>query len=594
MRLFNLRSRVRNILIHITAKIVGAKNIRMSQNNTSSRLLNHALFGTWVAKRHHIWQMDFLNANKLAEFSQKHGLSFFEKRDIIQLWQLGLLQADIIKCQQKIQHAGLIEHGMDEDEEYIYSDGRPIPSYSASWEEAVAKLEPLSPDIQLFFHPFRFYVLAEIEKMLSNHKLVEKVQFPIKSYAVPDFSFFQLWANSNEFKEEIQQWNAVASLAIIAEPCFYGSIFHSLSASAPLDFETLRKYIASHWQDVAQCYQNVGIEHLKEAHHEICRVTRRLDPNSEVHTILRLGSGDLRLNLEGRLGGALHLRSIAEVIRRAAERALETLLPEEDERGFGEYPKDGKKLLYGSNRILDSNRLVANEFLKQFGLVYNLRLRWYVEGDTEWGVLNTYFKEHEATDIEIINLHAHVAQKAGRGLTFRDSLRSDIGMHIFSFVLIDGDRTDFTSAVRKAAEDDEICGAFFISHRDFEFENFEQSELEEIIWTIVIEIPEYSTSDADRQTLHDAIKNAVNGKQLINRASRALPQLAGLKKDVSWGDRLLRYALEHPLKQGKERQVIEAINYAFFLTRTPALESYETTRQSFLVDKNTGRLVPRS
>lgn len=565
----------------------------MSRNHTSSRLLNHALFGTWIAKRHHIWQMDFLNADKLAEFSQKHGLSFFEKRDIIQLWQLGLLQADIIKCQQKIQHAGLIEHGMDEDEEYIYSDERPIPSYSASWEEAVAKLEPLSPDIQLFFHPFRFYVLAEIEKMLSNHKLVEKVQFPIKSYAVPDFSFFQLWANSNEFKEEIQQWNAVASLAIIAEPCFYGSIFHSLSASAPLDFETLREYIASHWQDVAQCYQNVGIEHLKEAHHEICRVTRRLDPNSEVHTILRLGSGDLRLKLEGRLGGALHLRSIAEVIRRAAERALETLLPEEDERGFGEYPKDGKKDLYGSNRLLDGNRLIAQEFLRQQGLVYSLRLRWYVEGDSEWGALNAYFKEIEATDIEIVNLRAHVAQKAGKGPSFRDSLRSDIYMQIFSFVSIDGDRTDFTSAVRKAAEDDEICGAFFISKQDFEFENFELRELEDILWAVATERSGNMVNEEDHRKLHDAIQDARSGTELINKARKTLPLLADLKKDANWGVRLMQYALEHPGKQGMNRQVIEAIDYALYLVRTTRLENYEATRRYYQVDKNTGRLVLR-
>lgn len=566
----------------------------MSQNSSPSRLLKHDLFGTWIAKRRHIWQMDFLNINKLAGFSQKHGLSLFEKQDIIQLWQLGLLQADIIKCEQKIQRAGLVEHGKDEDEEYIYSDERPIPSYSASWEEAVAKLEPLSPDIQLLFHPFRFYVLAQLEGTLSRTRIIEKAPFPLQSYSIPDFSFFQSWANSSGFKEKIQKWNDVASLAIMAEPCFYGSIFHSLSASYPLDFEMLREHIIKHWEDVAQCYKNVGIELLKEIHQEVCHVTQMLDSNTDVHIILRLGSGELRSKLEGKLGGSMHLNSIAEVLRRATERALETFLPEEDERSLGGYPKDAKKLLYGSNRLLDGNRLVSNEFLKQFGLVYNLRLRWYVEGDTEWGVLNTYFKEREATDIEIINVHAHVAQKAGRGLTFRDSLRSDIGMHIFSFVSIDGDRTDFSSAVRKAAEDDEICGAFFISHRDFEFENFELSELEDILWAVATERSRSMVNEGDHRKLHDAIQGARNGTGLIDKARKTLPLLADLKKDTNWGERLMRYALEHPLKQGKERQVIEAINYAFFLARTPALESYEVTRQSFKVDKNTGRLVPRS
>jgi hypothetical protein len=565
----------------------------MSQSFQPSRLLNPALYGTWIAKRHHIWQMNFLNAHELAQFSQKHGLSFFEKEDIIQLWQLGLLQADMIKCSREIQYPNLFEQGINEDEEYIYSDERQIPSYFGNWQEAVAELEPLPQDIELSFHPFRFYVLAQIESLLSRNQLVEKVQFPIQSLAVPDFLFFQQWTDSDNFKEEIQEWNDITSLAILAEPCIYESIFHSLSARLPLDFETLWKHITEHWEDVDQCYRSVGIDFLKVAHQEVCIAIQRLDPNTDMHTILRLGSGKLRLELEGKLGGAIHLHSTAEVLRRATERALETLLPEEDERGFGDFPKDAKKHLYGSNRLLDGNRLIANEFLRQHGLVYSLRLRWYVEGDTEWGALDSFFKERGATDIEITNLRAHVAQKAGKGAAFRDSLRSDKHMHIFSFVLIDSDRADFTSAVKKAAEDDEMYGAFFISKQDLEFENFEQFELEDILWTIAVENPENRAAEENRQKLHHAIKDSKNGTELIDRARKALPQLAHLKKDANWGKRLMAYALKHPT-QGNHRQVMEAVRYAFYLARTPELESYESTRQNYRVDKNTGRLVPRS
>jgi hypothetical protein len=594
MKLFNWRILGRALKLHIKAKLARVKKLAMSESVPPSRTLNHALLGAWIAKRHHIWQMDYLNADELARFSQKHGLSFFERKDITQLWQLGLLQADMIKCHQKIQYPDLIEQGIDENDEYIYSDERQFPSYPGNWEEAVAKLELLSPDIQLFFHPFRFYVLAQIESLLSRYRLVEKVQFPIQSHAVPDFLFFQRWANSDTFKEEIRKWNTIASLAIMAEPCVYESIFHSLSVRLSLDFEALRGQISKHWEDVARCYREEGIELLKEAHQEIRIATQQLDPNTDIHIILRLGSGELRLKLEGKLGGAIHLQAMAEVLRRATERALETLLPEEDERGFGEYPKDAKKHLYGSNRLFDGDRLIANEFLRQHGLVYSLRLRWYVEGDTEWGALYTFFNEREATDIEIINLRAHVAQRAGKGPAFRDSLRSDIHMHIFSFVLIDGDRSDFTSAVRKAAEDDEICGAFFIPKKDFEFENFDLLELEDILWSIATENPEKGPAEDDRQKLHVAIQDAGNGSELIDRARKALPQLAHLKKDATWGECLMKYAWERPSKQGKYRQVIEAIRYAFYLARTPELESYEAARRDYQVDKNAGRLAPRS
>lgn len=561
---------------------------------SSSSMLDYKLFGRWVTQRHYIWQMKFLNADKLAEFCLKHGLSFFENIDIPHLWQLGLLRADMIICPRKIQYPDLIEMVTSENGEFIYSDERQIPSSRVNWEDTVRDLEPLASDIKLFFHPFRFYVLAQLESTLSRNRIVEKVPFPLQSYSVPNFSFFQRWTSSDSFKEVIRTWNGAASLAIMAEPCFYSDIFQTLSVRLPLDFEILRSRISEHWQDVLQYYKSLGIELLTELHSAICRAIKRLDPNADVHMILRLASRDLRLELEGRLGGAMHLHCMAEIIRRATERALEAKLPEEDERGFGEYLKDVKKKLYGSNRLLDGNRLVANEFLKQFGLVYNLRLRWYVEGDTEWGALYSYFKKLEATDIEIINLRAHVAQKAGKGLTFRDSLRSDIRMHIFSFVLIDGDRTDFTTAVRKAAEDDEICGAFFISHKDFEFENFELPELEDILWTIAVENSQGKVSKEDRQKLHDAINIAGNGTELIKRANGVLPELARLKKDSGWGDHLLRYALKNPLKRGKERQIVEAINYAFILARTPNLESYELSRECFQVDRNTGRLVPRS
>jgi len=539
--------------------------------------------------------MKFLNPKELAQFSNKHGLSCFEKEDIVQLWQLGLLQADIIKTSGEIQYPGLSKQDIDEDEDYIYSDERKNPAYEGNWEEAIAALEPLLPEIELLFHPFRFFVLAHLESRLLTFRRTEKVGFPIQTFGIPSFAFFQKWANSDDFRDKIQQWNDIASLAIVAEPCFYARIFGSLSVTLPLDYETQWRLIHELWENVEQRYQSIGAEALQESHQEICLATQQLDPNYTVHIIIRLSSEGLRSNLEGKLGGAMHLHAMAETLRRATEKALRLSLPEEDERGFGDYPKNAKKYAYGSNRLLDDNRLIANEFLRQNGLVYNLRLRWYVEGDTEYGALASYLNELEATDIEIINLRAHVAQKAGKGLAFRDSLRSDMNMHIFSFVTIDSDRDDFVSALRKAAEQDQICGAFFITEnrKDFEFENFELSELEEILWAIATEDSENQIDEEDRGKLHASIDDATNSTELINKAKKALSQLALLNKGTSWGERLMAYAKEHPSKQGKKRQIMDAIEYAFYLARTPELESYQMAREDYKVDKETGRLISR-
>lgn len=163
-------------------------------------------------------------------------------------------------------------------------------------------------------------------------------------------------------------------------------------------------------------------------------------------------------------------------------------------------------------------------------------------------------------------------------------------MHVFSIVLIDDDRSDFVYAVKKAAADDEICGCFFISAKDFEFANFDLSELEEVLWIIALEDQENKVTEEDRQTLHEAIKNAQNAEELKKTAAKALPQLGQFSKGEKWGEKLIEYTWRHPLRQDKERQVIEAIRAAL----TTKTASYQVTRRDFRVDENTGQPVERS
>ena len=80
---------------------------------------------------------------------------------------------------------------------------------------------------------------------------------------------------------------------------------------------------------------------------------------------------------------------MAETLRRFSESTFGRELPEEDELGFGMMRKV-KAENYGSNRLLDGERGVANAFVRRFGLDYGVRVRWYVEGYTEWGALGAY------------------------------------------------------------------------------------------------------------------------------------------------------------------------------------------------------------
>src|SRR5450759_1889935 len=99
----------------------------MTQTINSTRLLESALPGAWIANRRDIWQMNFLNANKLASFGHDRGLSLFNEKDVIQLWQLGLIKADLISSPKRLHLVGLADRGIDSYGFHMYSDERRIP-----------------------------------------------------------------------------------------------------------------------------------------------------------------------------------------------------------------------------------------------------------------------------------------------------------------------------------------------------------------------------------------------------------------------------------------------------------------------------------
>lgn len=56
--------------------------------------LKSVSYGQWLAQHPVLWQMDLLNEERLAKFSQEREVNF-RAEHIKQLWQLRLLQADL-------------------------------------------------------------------------------------------------------------------------------------------------------------------------------------------------------------------------------------------------------------------------------------------------------------------------------------------------------------------------------------------------------------------------------------------------------------------------------------------------------------------
>jgi hypothetical protein len=576
----------------------------VSDSTVSHQLLEPALPGIWMAEHRRIWQLHPLNASKFASFSYARGLSFDEK-DIIQLWQLGLIKADLVTSRKKLRLGGLIDRGIDRRGYHMYSDERPLPRRLANWKNARKTLKPLRKEIELLFHPFRYYVLYHISRLIEVH--VSSMQTFLQEHFPHlleiSLTMFNNFSQSDKFTTSIDNWNDVTSLCILTEPYIYQRIFHSIRYD-PTEVQNwqvgakeINQHITDYWHNnVEKLYLNIGVKRLEEIRQDLCVNTQLLDPNRWIHTLLCLGESELRLELEGHLGGALLLRTMAEMLRRATEEVFDNQLREEDELGLGWMPEDVKETIYGSNRLLDNSQ-AGSVFARRYGLNYKPHVHLYGEGNTEYGALNSFFK---TMGIPVTNLHGLIKEGKSMVTFFRDSLRSDIRDHMYSLVVIDGDVPENVKIMESAArnnqtsEEDGIFGRFFLSQPDFEIANFEIEELEEVLW---IWVGGESPSQADREQLHSHVKDTTGSTEFFkgvkHAAALSLPQLVGYDKCAAWGEELMKFAWEHPFKQNRKRQIIEAVELAVRWEKINSMERYEVSKKSYMVDPKTGDLVTR-
>ncbi len=578
----------------------------MDENNTFIDLLRPSLPGAWIAEHLRIWQMNFLNASELASFGKSRGLASYSTKDIIQFWQLGLLKADLLRSCRKLSQIGLIYRGTDRYGRHIYSDERQLPRRLRSWKNAQKNLKPLREGIDLLFHPFRYYVLYHINKELDLHISKMQMLYQDGFTRVLDWSLssFNRWMSSEQFTSNIRKWNNIASLSVITEPCTYLRIFNSIRYD-PTEIsdhsngaEEIHRHMVSYWEhNVKELYQRLGVELLEKIRQDLCYDTQSLEPNRWIHTLLCLGDSRLRIELEGNLGGALLLRTMAEMLRRATEEAITTLLREEDELGTGWLPKGVKETLYGSNRILDDQQ-AGGAFARKHGLNYKPRVHVYGEGKTECGAFSGFFKMM-GMFIPVTNLHGLIKEGKSMSKFFSDYLQSDIKAQMYSLVMIDGDLEDNVRIMESAAksnqrsEDEGIFGRFFLSKPDFEFDNFELEELEEVLWRWV---DEENLTQAERDQLHAHVKHATGSTEFfrgVKRAAQVLPQLVGYDKGEQWGEELMKFAWEYPLKQGRRRSLIEAVQLVMYWEKVIDMEPYEVSRKSYMVNPRTGELIAR-
>ncbi|XSG73973.1 hypothetical protein ACP8Y2_17490 [Herpetosiphon llansteffanensis] len=547
--------------------------------------LNIEHIGRLIAKRTFIWQMNLLNPSKMARFAKDRSVIFWDNH-ITQLWQLGLLRADLIKSNEEIDLNGLILVS-NQGGKYVYIDNRVLKRSSIRWVEAIENLPKIQSNIEILFHPFRYYVLYHLQRVMQLH--ISPMQI-LRAKSYPglldsSISMFDNWSNTNGFLEAIARWNNIASLAIVTEPFAFLKMFRTISYPLRFNHTQWYKLIQDHWDEAKVIYQKTSLDVLQSIHQQLSVTVEDLDSNVEIHNIIRLSKDDtLRLKVSDNLGGAMYIRTMAEMIRRGIEDTYKIELLEEDGVRYGPVSREIKIEEYGAGRLFDYDRKVINEYLKQKYLDYGIRIRWYVEGSTEYGALKKAISMYNISDIEIRNLRGKFVESKD-ALSFRESLEQDMSSSIFSFISLDGDRSDNLRVVRKAAETELFLGFFYISEPDFEFKNFTSLELAEVLWSMVPELH----NDLDmKNSLIEIVSDSTNAKDFFKKALSISNQFRVGKGEV-WGEKLMEYAMENPIINGGVRQVLEAIDTSISIEHDQFIYTKELCR----VDPLSGLIIER-
>jgi hypothetical protein len=489
----------------------------------------------WKAARPRLWQIDLLSSAELASFTSERGVEAVGEGDINDLWRLGLLRADFIESENELKRPGLILLGGRGTTPLLYADLRDPKHRPEGWHDALRFCTSFPSGVVPLFHPFRLAILQLLLSTLSAG--IHPMQY--LRHSLGGASIEELHRRSQEystgqpaFLHRLEEVSEAVELAVLSEP--YASDAIGVSIRGWISVEEHQASLRKYWRMARGILARLDRDAVEERRRDLCVLADRLDDNSTLYTIARYMGNEQRRKLTGAFGGAMVLRMAAETLRRGCEDAWQAQLPEEDELLHGSYVQHIKQRLYGSIRILDDDRTVREEFVRQQGLDYGTRVRWYVEGDTELAALR--FALGQFRPVEFVQLRG--AGGLGRR-EFRDGLRRDRGGAIFSFVLVDADRKDAIRSIRLGIEEHELCGLVCLCAPDLELENFDRSEL---VSSLEECARRTGVTFVDTAQLQGLGEKASSGSSLLEGASLLVAEGRPVRKGALWGRVLMEMA----------------------------------------------------
>lgn len=433
-------------------------------------------------------------------------------------------------------------------------------------EQGLLDVEKIGEDGSLYFHPFQFYSAFRLEKLKRESGNSQK----------------QEWLTEDEWLRDAasamaKKNNEIIKLAMILEPVFWP--FVTGKQSFPFfmsNDEAFYKIKADYGAEVKKLVKSLDVFEWQEHHQELRVSAAKLDNNGELYLLLRLSIWRKRELLTGQLSGALWIRHIAEIIRRVFEDVHQCVWDEEDQ-AFGWWLEGGRKVAFGAARPLDSPGHSRNRLVTGFGLATGSCVRWYVEGETEFGAVKRIIPKPELQNIELINLKGNFTSgKSNIAMKLLDFLTEDINQRRLSIISFDKDVADNVKTIKGFIQRGEFVGLIFANKPDFEFQNFSLKELIEIAITVD------EDDGFDSRHFRESDWSGVNsGKTFENRYKDLSSRKESLKGE-KWGAALGTYALSNQQREdnGEERSFIKSIREA----SRARLSNYDLFKECYTCD----------
>jgi len=309
-------------------------------------------------------QLKLMDSQKLSQLSKDNKSSDFSQKFIINLWQLGFLNADIVYSDKKIDINGLF-FSEKKGDIFLYADERELPVKTTGYSNAISDLEDIHPGITPLFHTFRCYVLhhmyntlklnfSSVQTLLNTKGFDQLISLHIER--------FNNWSSKKEASLLLKHWNYITSIAVISEPSVHRTIFNEVIWDISDSYESILERLKKIREKVINLFKTIGEVHIEYYRDKICTDAEIIDSNKYLHLIIRLMKSNERKKLKGHISSAILFLTMAECLRRNLELAFQKEYPEEDEYGFGEVFRDAKLLLQGSTRVLDGNRVQIVRF----------------------------------------------------------------------------------------------------------------------------------------------------------------------------------------------------------------------------------------